>query len=86
MEILSRVISDGDITSDDGSRHQADLSQTRGEKGQGGNEVVFLYKVMPVGQISSSFGPWCASIAGIPAEIVRRGMTSTSRYFNVSAA
>lgn len=45
-----------------------------------GEEVVFLYKVLPCNRPTSSFGAWCASIAGLPSDIVQRGKIKRRTY------
>lgn len=45
-----------------------------------GEEVVFLYKVLPCNRPTSSFGAWCASIAGLSSDIVQRGKIKRRTY------
>ena len=48
-------------------------AEVSGESSETMNEVVFLYKVVDGSQACNSYGAWCASIAGVPTPIVRRG-------------
>ena len=49
-------------------------AEVAGENSETMDEVVFLYKVVHGSQACNSYGAWCASIAGVPTPIVRRGI------------
>lgn len=50
------------------------LNETINEKKEvKGEEVVFLYRILPGQGHSASHGIWCASIAGIPTHTIERG-------------
>lgn len=49
-----------------------ELSQIEGEPKK--DEAVFLYRIVPGNSYLSSFGIWCAGIAGLPISIVERGI------------
>ncbi|CEI93285.1 Putative CK1/CK1/CK1-G protein kinase [Rhizopus microsporus] len=49
-----------------------ELSQIEGEPKK--DEAVFLYRIVPGNSYLSSFGIWCAGIAGLPISIVERGL------------
>jgi DNA mismatch repair ATPase MutS len=46
------------------------LDQRNGVEGE---EVVFLYRIVPLQGPSVSHGIWCAGIAGIPSHTIERG-------------
>lgn len=41
----------------------------------GKDQVVFLYRVVPGKGAGASFGSWCASLGGIPGEVLERATT-----------
>lgn len=48
-----------------------------------GEEVVFLYRIVPGQGPSASHGIWCASIAGIPSHTIERGKANcVHRWFS----
>jgi DNA mismatch repair protein MSH5 len=49
------------------SRHN-----NQGEEEEG-DEVVFLYRIVPGKGPSTSYGIWCAGIAGLPSTTIKRG-------------
>ncbi|KAI8373882.1 muts domain V-domain-containing protein [Blakeslea trispora] len=58
------------------------LSQTKvlsqpikdGSDGDVGDEVVFLYEIIPGNGYCSSYGTWCATIAGLPSHTIQRAI------------
>ncbi|KAI9494539.1 DNA mismatch repair protein MutS [Zychaea mexicana] len=57
-------------------------AQVTGENSETMDEVVFLYKVVPGSQARNSYGAWCASIAGVPTQIVRRALDLSSIIYS----
>ncbi|KAI8085171.1 DNA mismatch repair protein MutS [Halteromyces radiatus] len=51
-------------------------------KDQNGNQVVFLYKVVPGYGLGASFGIWCASLAGISEDVLQRANQLTNTFIN----
>lgn len=43
------------------------------ENKEEGDEVVFLYRIVPGKEATASYGIWCASIAGLPLPTIKRG-------------
>ncbi|CAO3702359.1 unnamed protein product [Rhizopus stolonifer] len=45
-----------------------------------GNEAVFLYRIVPGIGYMSSYGIWCAGIAGLPTPVVERALVLSEKY------
>ncbi|CAO3634182.1 unnamed protein product [Cunninghamella blakesleeana] len=45
-------------------------------------QVIFLYKIVPGKSIESSYGQWCASLGGIPENIIQRSHQLTDIFLN----
>lgn len=50
----------------------------KGEERDEGDEVVFLYRIVPGKGPSASYGIWCAGIAGLPTSTIERGNNLTA--------
>ncbi|RCH88492.1 MutS protein msh5 [Rhizopus azygosporus] len=55
-----------------------ELSEIEGEPKK--DEAVFLYRIVPGNSYLSSFGIWCAGIAGLPISIVERALLLSEKY------
>lgn len=47
-----------------------------------GDEVVFLYRIVPGKGPSASFGIWCAGVAGLPSTTIKRGNLFSNKCGN----
>ncbi|CEG82159.1 hypothetical protein RMATCC62417_16274 [Rhizopus microsporus] len=55
-----------------------ELSEIEGEPKK--DEAIFLYRIVPGISYLSSFGIWCAGIAGLPISIVERALLLSEKY------
>jgi DNA mismatch repair protein MSH5 len=62
------------------SRHHKEKTGDGEEVVEEGDEVVFLYRIVPGNGPSASYGIWCAGIAGLPSTTIERGNTMSSFY------
>lgn len=46
-----------------------------------GDEVVFLYRIVPGKEATASYGIWCAGIAGLPLTTIKRGTNITLVFY-----
>ncbi|KAI9259590.1 DNA mismatch repair protein MutS [Phascolomyces articulosus] len=82
-ELISRRIIDPDANPITFLTMEILNTQVTGENSETMDEVVFLYKVAHGSQVHSSYGAWCASIAGVPTPIVRRGVLIALELSNI---
>lgn len=54
--------------------HTEIMSRHNNQGEEEGDEVVFLYRIVPGKGPSTSYGIWCAGIAGLPSSTIERGM------------
>lgn len=54
-------------------RLRTQQQQQENDQGEEGDEVVFLYRIVPGKGPSASYGIWCAGIAGLPSSTIERG-------------
>ncbi|KAI9255012.1 muts domain V-domain-containing protein [Helicostylum pulchrum] len=59
---------------------QLRTEQEENDPGEEGDEVVFLYRIVPGKGPSASYGIWCAGIAGLPSSTIERAI-ELSEYF-----
>ncbi|CAO3641058.1 unnamed protein product [Mucor hiemalis] len=45
-----------------------------------GDEVVFLYRIVPGEEATASYGIWCAGIAGLPLTTIKRAIALSDTY------
>ncbi|GAA5812728.1 hypothetical protein MFLAVUS_006186 [Mucor flavus] len=61
-------------------RLRTQQQQQENDQGEEGDEVVFLYRIVPGKGPSASYGIWCAGIAGLPSSTIERAI-ELSEYF-----
>ncbi|KAG2235169.1 hypothetical protein INT48_003513 [Thamnidium elegans] len=52
------------------------------DQGEEGDEVVFLYRIVPGKGPSASYGIWCAGIAGLPSSTIERAIELSECFQN----
>ncbi|KAI9364612.1 muts domain V-domain-containing protein [Pilaira anomala] len=55
---------------------------TEENQGEEGEEVVFLYRIVPGKGPNASYGIWCAGIAGLPSSTIERAIELSDCFLN----
>ncbi|KAG2200478.1 hypothetical protein INT47_011458 [Mucor saturninus] len=56
------------------------MSRHNKQGGEEGDEVVFLYRIVPGKGPNTSYGIWCAGIAGLPSSTIERAVELSENY------
>lgn len=75
------VISQNILSKEDGiTLSQTEIMCNSVENKEEGDEVVFLYRIVPGKEATASYGIWCASIAGLPLPTIKRAISLSETY------